>query len=1031
MLIRRLSLITLISILAVMSTAAKVRLTPLFTDNMVFQQDCKAPVWGEAEPGATVKVTPSWNNKTYSAIADSEGKWKITIPTPKGSFQKYSLTISDGEPVVLSNVVVGEVWLASGQSNMQMPVESWRAQRINQEDIENASKYADVRLLQVSRATGMVEHDYFSADFDKWKESAPETVRNFSAAGWYFGRKLLEDLKVPIGIIHSSWGGTIIEAWMSEGAIKSFPETHEQLAKVKSLSDNEAERERTFEEEIDRFYKEVTKQDLGVRDGEAVWARPDFNDSDWKTISLPRKVQELWPATNGIYWFRKEIDIPASWEGHEITLSLGPVDDFDETYWNGELVGSGKIWNKAREYSVPADLVKAGRTVICIRNTDDHGDGGLYGDGSLMFLQGPDGQKISLEGDWKVTLSVSFKNMPKSTSREPNMVTVLYNAMIKPLAPFAIKGAIWYQGESNTAKAYRYRDYMKSLILDWRALWGYDFPFYITQLAGYKPITRVAGDDDWAELREAQDIPTKVLDKVGMACIIDIGEAEDIHPVRKREVGERLARLALANDYGKKVIANGPRFSGYTISGNSVKIRFTDVVGGLKVIPSGDFASTRYGKDGMDSELVTKAESGILTGFQIAGADKVWHWAEARISGSEVIVSSPEVSNPKAVRYGWGANPVCNLFNSEGLPAWPFRTDDWPGITQDKTPTGDVVFQKGENGVHTYRIPAITRTRSGVLLAFAEARHNSGSDTGDIDLVVKRSVDGGKTWGEMITIWDDGKNVCGNPSPVVDSRTGKVILLSTWNDGRDPESAIHKRTSFDTRRVFCLYSEDEGLTWSKPVEITDQAKLPEWTWYATGPSHAVQLPSGRIIVPCNHGNFGAETTSHVIYSDDLGETWAIGGETHVGNECTLARLPKGKLMLNMRKTDPELRQYGVGRLVAVSLDGGLSFEKPYYDASLTEPVCNASLINGSPGRPSKTLFFSNPEHPAKRVNLTLRMSRDSGQNWESVATLTEGPAAYSDLVIMRNKDVGVLYEAGMKSPYEAIYFARLRRKDLK
>ena len=188
MLIRRLSLITLISILAVMSTAAKVRLTPLFTDNMVFQQDCKAPVWGEAEPGATVKVTPSWNNKTYSAIADSEGKWKITIPTPKGSFQKYSLTISDGEPVVLSNVVVGEVWLASGQSNMQMPVESWRAQRINQEDIENASKYADVRLLQVSRATGMVEHDYFSADFDKWKESAPETVRNFSAAGWYFGR---------------------------------------------------------------------------------------------------------------------------------------------------------------------------------------------------------------------------------------------------------------------------------------------------------------------------------------------------------------------------------------------------------------------------------------------------------------------------------------------------------------------------------------------------------------------------------------------------------------------------------------------------------------------------------------------------------------------------------------------------------------------------------------------------------------------------------------------------------------------------
>ena len=222
---------------------------------------------------------------------------------------------------------------------------------------------------------------------------------------------------------------------------------------------------------------------------------------------------------------------------------------------------------------------------------------------------------------------------------------------------------------------------MNSLILDWRSLWGYDFPFYITQLASYKPITRVAGDDDWAGLREAQDIPTKVLDKVGMACIIDIGEAEDIHPVRKKEVGERHARLALANDYGKKIIANGPRFSGCTINGNSVRIKFSDVAGGLKVIPSGDYAPERYGKDGMDSELVRKAESGILTGFQIAGADKVWHWADATISGSEVIVSSPEVPHPLAVRYGWGANPVCNLFNSEGLPAWPFRTDDWPGVT--------------------------------------------------------------------------------------------------------------------------------------------------------------------------------------------------------------------------------------------------------------------------------------------------------------------------------------------------------------
>ena len=666
------------------AAVARVQLTPLFTDNMVFQQNSQAPVWGKAAPGASIQVIPSWNNKTYTAKAAADGKWSVKISTPKGGFKKYSLTISDGEPVVLQNVVIGEVWLASGQSNMQMPVESWRAARTNQEDIRSASQFADLRLLQVSRATGMVEHDYFSADFDGWQESSPESVRNFSAAGWYFGRRLMQELKVPVGIIHSSWGGTIIEAWMSEDAIRCYPEMKNQLALVKALSDNEAERERTFQEEIDVFYKSVTKQDLGLSGGVAVWAQPGFDDSNWKTLRLPCKVQELWPAVNGIYWFRKTVDIPDSWAGKELTLSLGPIDDFDETYWDGEMVGFGRLWNKAREYIVPARMVKGGKAVICIRNTDDHGDGGLYGDARLMYIEGPDGSRIRLDSDWKVTLSISFEGMPKSAAREPNMVTVLYNAMLRPLAPFAIKGAIWYQGESNAGKAYRYRDLMRSMILDWRSLWGYDFPFYITQIANYKGIKCIAGDDDWAELREAQALATRTVDKTGMACIIDIGEAEDIHPVRKQEVGNRLAKLALANDYSRKIVANGPRFESYRIQDHSIRIRFSDVAGGLRIMPSGSFAEDRYGKVQACPEMVKKAESGELTGFQIAGADRVWYWASARIEGDEVVVSCPSVAHPVAVRYAWSANPVCNLYNSEGLPAWPFRTDDWPGITYGK-----------------------------------------------------------------------------------------------------------------------------------------------------------------------------------------------------------------------------------------------------------------------------------------------------------------------------------------------------------
>ena len=679
---KRIILIVLAA-LAAIDTGAKVQLTPLFTDNMIFQQNCLAPVWGKASPGTKVTVTPSWNKKAYIAVADAEGRWQVRIDTPKGSFKKYTLTISDGDPVVLQNVVVGEVWLASGQSNMEMSFDRM-ASRSGTKNYEDASGYSDVRLLHVSRATGMKERDYFRAESDGWRESSPEAVQNFSAAGWYFGRKLQEVLKVPVGIIHSSWGGTIIEAWMSEGALRSFPEVQNQLALVSKLPDNESDRERTFEEEIDSFFQEVWSKDKGIQDGTAVWALPDYNDSDWRTISLPCTVQTLWPGTNGIFWFRKEIEIPSGWEGHDLTLSLGPVDDFDDTFWNGESVGSGRIWSKPREYSIPARMVKAGKTVICIRNTDDHGDGGLYGNASLFYVQGPDGKRIRIDGEWKVCLSMSFKGMPNAARHEPNLSTVLYNAMIKPLAPFAIKGAIWYQGESNVDKAYRYGDLMGAMVLDWRTLWGYEFPFYITQLAGFKQVTSNPGDNDWAELREAQAKTVDVIDKVGMACIIDIGEAGDVHPIRKKEVGERLARLALANDYGRKVTANGPRYAGYTVLDNAVRVRFTDIAKGLTVIPSGDYAAERYGKDGMDCELVKKAESGVLCGFQIAGADHVWHWADAAIDGDEVIVSSPEVRHPLAVRYAWGANPVCNLFNSEGLPAWPFRTDDWIGVTYGK-----------------------------------------------------------------------------------------------------------------------------------------------------------------------------------------------------------------------------------------------------------------------------------------------------------------------------------------------------------
>ena len=339
------------------------------------------------------------------------------------------------------------------------------------------------------------------------------------------------------------------------------------------------------------------------------------------------------------------------------------------------------------------------------------------------------------------------------------------------------------------------------------------------------------------------------------------------------------------------------------------------------------------------------------------------------------------------------------------------------------------VFSAGENGVHTFRIPAIVQTRSGVLLAFSEARWSDGGDTGDIDLVLKRSTDGGKTWGEMITVWDDEQNVCGNPCPVVDRRSGDVILLATWNLGCDKEKDIHDRTSVDTRRVFCLRSGDEGLTWSAPKEITGQVKKQRWTWYATGPCHAIQLRDGRLVAPCNHGVYrngrAKGTSSHIIYSDDEGYTWRRGGNVGVGNESTVVELSDGRLMINMRNwVDGKKKSSGYVRLVSVSRNRGRSFGRWYREDALVEPVCQGSLISAS-----DLLVFSNPRDSMSRKNLSLMISRDNGNTWAPGCVVTAGPSAYSDLVWMDEGTIGVLYEGGSRKAHEGIRFSRISLND--
>ncbi len=403
----------------------------------------------------------------------------------------------------------------------------------------------------------------------------------------------------------------------------------------------------------------MKETDPGYSGGKPVWASADFDDSDWKSISLPGLWEDQMAGFDGIVWFRKTVDVPAGMRGKEITLSLAAIDDNDLTFCNGEIIGSTQGYDRARVYKIPGRLTKSGKLQLTVWVLDTGGGGGIYGEESKMFLaQGT--SRISLAGDWKYKPGIDLKSVPsipRNPVGNPNRPSVLYNAMIHPLIPFTIRGAIWYQGESNAGRANQYRDLFPLMITDWREKWNAPFDFYFVQLANFMAKDEEPRESEWAELREAQ-LMTLHLANTGMAVIIDIGDATDIHPKNKQEVGRRLALIARAKTYNEKVAYSGPLYRDYCIDKDQIRLSF-------------DF------NEGMKS-----SDGKALTGFAIAGPDHKFYWAEAVVSGNEILVSSPKVKHPLAVRYGWGNNPDCNLVNRSGLPASPFRTDQWPGITK-------------------------------------------------------------------------------------------------------------------------------------------------------------------------------------------------------------------------------------------------------------------------------------------------------------------------------------------------------------
>ncbi len=640
---------TLLLLLLAGSLTAQVKVPTYFSNNMVLQKGMAIPVWGWATPGE--KVTVTLDQSSMSTTADKEGKWNVKLPAMNYG-GPYQLTIQGKTNLSFENVMIGEVWVCSGQSNMEFQLITSK----NGEAEVAASNYPNIRLFTVKKTISHQQQEKLQDG--EWSQCSPATSSNFSAVGYFFGRELHQKLNVAIGLINSSWGGTIAETWTSEQTIGQNPDFTNQLAQLKKV--NLDDYAKSVENEVKQRVGETSTIDKGMKNGQALWAAPAYNDAAWKTMELPGYIESNGlQGVDGIVWFRKEITLSADEAKQKSTLYLAKINDSDSTYINGTLIGSTRLQaEKSRVYSIDASLLKPGKNIITVRIEDIGGMGGVYGNPATLYLQSGD-HNISLVGSWKYKVGIVKFNAVLSPNSYP---TLLYNAMIHPLVPFAIKGAIWYQGESNAERAKQYRRVFPDLIKDWRAHWNQgDFPFLFVQLANFKKQDSIPVESDWAELREAQTM-TLALPNTGMAVTTDVGEALDIHPKNKQTVGLRLALAGLKVAYQKDIVYTGPVYQSMNVEGNKVTLTFDQIGSGIKI----------------------KDKYGYLKGFAIAGEDHQFHWATGKITGVNTLqISSSEVQHPVAVRYAWSNNPEdANLYNSADLPASSFRTDNWKGITQ-------------------------------------------------------------------------------------------------------------------------------------------------------------------------------------------------------------------------------------------------------------------------------------------------------------------------------------------------------------
>lgn len=632
---------SLYCLLAFIVTSAQVKLPRLISDSMILQRDADVKIWGWA--AVDEKITVKFHNKTYSTKTGKDSKWLITL-SPMHAGGPHDMQIDGSNQVTIKNILIGDVWVCSGQSNMELPMERLKDKY---PAIISSANNSNIRQFDVS-----TNYNFHAAQQDlpsgNWETATAESVLHFTAVGYFFAKALYEKYHIPIGLIKSAVGGSPAEAWLSAEALKQFP-TY-QLKAVTLKNDAYVDSiKKSDKADSDAWYNNIWQNDAGLH-GEKKWFDTSYNAAAWGKVEEPSDWKDAGIETNGVVWFRKTFHVPSNMLNKPVRLFLGTIVDRDSVYINGIFTGATQYRYPPRKYVLPAGLLKEGENVLVVRVINYAGMGGFTKDKPYKLFTGND--TIHLEGTWQYKLGATSAPIPIATTFN-YMPGGLFNAMMAPLTNYSIKGVIWYQGESNTSRAEEYHQLFSALIKDWRQQWKQgNFPFLYVQLANFMKINEQPSQSDWAALREAQ-FKTLAVPNTGMAVTTDLGEWNDIHPLNKEDVGKRLALAAgKIAYYEKHTVYSGPLYKSMKIEGNKIIIRFVNVGSGLM------------------------AKDGDLKYFSIAGDDKNFVWAKAVIKNNTVVVWNDAIKNPVAVRYAWADNPEgANLYNKEGLPASAFTTD--------------------------------------------------------------------------------------------------------------------------------------------------------------------------------------------------------------------------------------------------------------------------------------------------------------------------------------------------------------------